>query len=205
MGTLTERQAARRARVIEAAMALAASGGYEAVQMRDVANEAGVALGTLYRYFSSKDQLLVAGMAEWTRELQRRLTARPPEGDSAADRVMAVLERATRALDRSPKLTGAVVTALSSLSPDDPSGLEYAREVYGVIGEIIGVAMENGGPAEREEIVRVIGQVWFATLIEFVRGWIDARQMLADLESAVRLLLPARRAATRRRTTLARA
>ena len=56
--SLTTSQAARRGRVIEAALTLGADGGYDAVQMRDVATTAGVALGTIYRYFSSKDHLL---------------------------------------------------------------------------------------------------------------------------------------------------
>lgn len=54
-------QQARRQRVVDAAMALGAEGGYEAVQMRDVAARAGVAMGgTLHRYFSSKDHPLGA-------------------------------------------------------------------------------------------------------------------------------------------------
>ena len=70
---LTERQAARRERVVKAAIALASSGGYDAVQMRDVAAKARVALGTLYRYFSSKDHLLVSCLGEWTREFQQQI------------------------------------------------------------------------------------------------------------------------------------
>ena len=58
--TLTANQAARRGRVLDAALELAAEGGYDAVQMRDVAARAQVALGTIYRYFSSKDHLLAA-------------------------------------------------------------------------------------------------------------------------------------------------
>jgi AcrR family transcriptional regulator len=205
MAALTERQAARRGRVVQSAMKLAAEGGYDAVQMRDVANDAEVALGTLYRYFSSKDQLLVAVMAEWTRQLQRRASARPPEGDTPADRVFDVLARATRAMDRAPKLTNAVVTALSSLTSADPGGLEGARDVYGVINEIIGRAMANGDCEDQESVVRVIGQVWFATLIEWVRGWMDTKQMLDDLSTAVHLLLPDRKGASARRRTLSRA
>src|SRR4029434_3569150 len=53
--TLTNSQEARRQRVILTALELAAEGGYDAVQMRDVAARANVALGTIYRYFSSKD------------------------------------------------------------------------------------------------------------------------------------------------------
>src|SRR5262249_57103235 len=67
-GMLTPNQAARRARVLDAALALATEGGYDAVQMRDVASRAQVALGTIYRYFSSKDHLLAACQLETWRE-----------------------------------------------------------------------------------------------------------------------------------------
>src|SRR5690606_13408402 len=83
--TLTKSQAARRDRVIRAALDLGASGGYDAVQMRDVATSAGVALGTIYRYFSSKDHLLAAAMVEWTHDLERRVGQRPPRGDTVAE------------------------------------------------------------------------------------------------------------------------
>ena len=58
-------QLARRERILDAAMELATEGGYDAVQMREVGTEAGVALGTIYRYFSSKDDLLAAVLVAW--------------------------------------------------------------------------------------------------------------------------------------------
>src|SRR5690606_28450816 len=94
-GTLTASQAARRDRVIRTALELGAKGGYDAVQMRAVAASAGVALGTIYRYFSSKDHLLAAAMVEWVHDLERRVGQKPPKGDTAADRVRDVLSRAT--------------------------------------------------------------------------------------------------------------
>ena len=63
-----------------AALELGADGGYDAVQMRDVAASADVALGTIYRYFSSKDALLAAAMVEWMEDLERRVTQRAPRG-----------------------------------------------------------------------------------------------------------------------------
>src|SRR3989442_15683507 len=116
-GKRARNQAARRQRVIEAAMALATEGGYDAVQMRDVASRADVALGTLYRYFPSKDHLLIAALAEWAAALECRLTQYPPRGETPADRVSDVLRRASRALEREPRLTAALVTALSSPDP----------------------------------------------------------------------------------------
>ena len=83
---LTASQAARRQRVIQAALELGAEGGYDAVQMRDVAVTANVALATIYRYFSSKDDLLAAAMTEWTGRLKSRVAQSPPRGRTAAER-----------------------------------------------------------------------------------------------------------------------
>lgn len=201
---LTERQAERRARVIKAAIALANSGGYDAVQMRDVAAKARVALGTLYRYFSSKDHLLVSCLAQWTRELQQRIAVRPPGGETPSDRVVEVLRRAATALERSPNLMGAFVSGLTSISADDTAGMQEVTEVYSLLVELITDAMLDGDRPEREAVIRVIGEVWLATLIARVRGWSQAGQMADDLEAAVRLLLheeaaPARRAMARAR------
>src|ERR1035438_6487256 len=59
LGSAAQRD--RRKRILDATLALASKGGYEAVQMRTVAERANVALGTLYRYFPSKTHLLVSG------------------------------------------------------------------------------------------------------------------------------------------------
>src|SRR6266513_3735817 len=92
-------QAARRQRVIDAAVTLASDGGYEAVQMRDVAARADVALGTVYRYFTSKDQLLAAAWSHWRAQLERRLHGQPLQGSTRAERVFDFLLRATRPLE----------------------------------------------------------------------------------------------------------
>src|SRR5271168_1736790 len=60
LGSAAQRE--RRKRILDATLALASKGGYEAVQMRTVAERADVALGTLYRYFPSKIHLLVSAL-----------------------------------------------------------------------------------------------------------------------------------------------
>ena len=88
--------------MIDAALSLADEGGYEAVQMRDVAERADVALGTLYRYFPSKDALLIAALFELADDLKRRMAVYPARGETPADRVTEVLRRACRALPSPP-------------------------------------------------------------------------------------------------------
>src|SRR5665213_4127874 len=84
--TLTRAQQARHQRVIDAAMSLGLEGGYEAVQMRDVAARADVAMGTVYRYFVSKDHLLAAALVSWVDQLDSRLSLLPAQGETAASK-----------------------------------------------------------------------------------------------------------------------
>ena len=179
-------QAARRERVIAAAVDLASGGGYDAVQMRDVAAQADVALGTLYRYFPSKDHLLIAALAEQVSTLQRRLAQKPPRGMSAAERVVDVLRRASRALEREPRLTAALVTALSSA---DPSVAEAKQEVNDILASVIADAVDHDALAQSEDVVRVLGHVWFAALVSWVGGMAPTGQMGDDLEITARLIL----------------
>ena len=72
---MTTRQLVRRATIIEAVIDLIAEVGADAVQMRDVSKRSGVALGTVYRYFNSKDYLLAAALEDWQKRLTRRIIA----------------------------------------------------------------------------------------------------------------------------------
>ena len=79
----------RAKRIVDSAVELAEQGGFEGVRLRDVASHAGVALGTLYRRFSSKEDLLLAALERETRDLERRVSLRPPRGTSGTERVAA--------------------------------------------------------------------------------------------------------------------
>src|ERR687883_441125 len=72
-GLATDAQRARRRRILAAAAELATEGGFDAVQMREVAERADVALGTLYRYFPSKIHLLVNVLADEMDDIHARL------------------------------------------------------------------------------------------------------------------------------------
>jgi AcrR family transcriptional regulator len=184
--TLTANQAARRRRVLEAAMELADEGGYDAVQMRDVAARANVALGTIYRYFTSKDHLLAAAQVDWSRQTLERLEQRPPKGDTAAERVSDSVRRASRALERQPRLAAALVTAISS---NDPAVSECQREVNELIGDILGMGIGDSDPEHRDAIVRVLSHVWFSSLLGWVNGWANVNEVSEEVEHAAELLL----------------
>src|ERR1700756_2478595 len=105
-GSAAQRE--RRKRILDATLALASKGGYEAVQMRSVAERADVALGTLYRYFPSKIHLLVSALAGDPEENKERRPRRPTRGETPYERLLYVLGRTTRSMQREPMLTEAM-------------------------------------------------------------------------------------------------
>ncbi|MEV4293140.1 TetR family transcriptional regulator [Nonomuraea bangladeshensis] len=97
-GRTPEARAFRAERVLDAGMALATRGGYDAVQMREVARIAEVALSTLYRYYPSKDALLAAAIQVQLDELRKDIVQRPPRQRTPEGRAAEVLHRAFRAM-----------------------------------------------------------------------------------------------------------
>jgi TetR/AcrR family transcriptional regulator, cholesterol catabolism regulator len=184
---LTRAQQARRQRVIDAATALGLDGGYDAVQMRDVAAKADVAMGTVYRYFTSKDHLLAATLVYWVEQLDERIEQHPPKGERPSDRVLDVLDRALRAMGRQPRLVAAVFTSLSS---PDPAAVGCQQQITVLMEGIIARAMGEPVIADMSERARMIGHVWYSALVGWVNGWSTMTRVYDELAVSVRLLLP---------------
>lgn len=185
-GRLTKSQAERRQRVVRAALELAAEGGYDAVQMRDVATRASVALGTIYRYFSSKDALLASAMVEWMAALEGTVVAHPPVGEDTPARVMDIMSRALRTMEREPKLTRAVVTALTA---GDPAGVDALIGMIEALARILRPAFpEDVEPALETAAAKMLGHVWWSALVCWANGMGDMDWVAGELTEAADLL-----------------
>jgi TetR/AcrR family transcriptional regulator, cholesterol catabolism regulator len=101
--SLTASQFARRERIVRVALKLLVHGDYEKIQMKDVAEGSDVALGTVYRYFTSKEHLFAAVQLEWVKSLHRQILKRPPAGDSNLERLSQVLHQSVRAFQTQPQ------------------------------------------------------------------------------------------------------
>lgn len=186
---LTPKALVRRQRIVEAAIELGTEGGYEAVHMRVVAERAGVALATVYRYFESKDHLLSAAVSEWTSQLQSRLDRSPARGATAVEQLVDVLRRASRGLERRPQFAAALIRALHS---PDPSVAAAAADVRQQIRAMT-TPMLRGLPAEDVEgIVSVLGHVWNSAIMGWANGRAPISSIGDELENAARLLLAGR-------------
>jgi TetR/AcrR family transcriptional regulator, cholesterol catabolism regulator len=138
-GSAAQRE--RRKRILDATLALASKGGYEAVQMREVAERADVALGTLCRYFPSKIHLLVSALVRDFEQAKEKLSRRPIPGDTPAERIIYVLNRVTRNMQREPLLTEAMTRAFMFA---DPSAASEVNTVAALTEQLLTDAMHAG-------------------------------------------------------------
>ncbi|HWM40639.1 MAG TPA: TetR family transcriptional regulator [Streptomyces sp.] len=184
---LTGRQAERRTRILAASAQLARHGGFEAVQMREVAETSNVALGTLYRYFPSKIHLLVATMQDQLQQLHATLHARPRSTPDPAARVCETLLRAFRSLQREPQLADAMVRALTFANRSASDEVEkVSRLTTTIILEAMG--LESPPTARQLSAVRVIAHTWHSTLITWLSGRASLEQVRTDIETVCELV-----------------
>jgi AcrR family transcriptional regulator len=184
-GSAAQRE--RRRRILDATLALASKGGYEAVQMRTVAEKADVALGTLYRYFPSKIHLLVSGLVRELEGMNEKLDRTTIPGETPYERTLFVLGRVTRAMQREPQLTEAMTRAFLFA---DQSAAAEVNTVARLMEDIFTRAMHDGEPSTDDRATaRVIGDVWLSNLVAWVTRRASANDVLNHLELAARLLM----------------
>jgi AcrR family transcriptional regulator len=187
LGSAAQRD--RRKRILDATIALASRGGFDAVQMRAVAEQADVALGTLYRYFPSKIHLLVSALGREFEKAEATSRDKPIPGDTPHERVMHVLTRTTRGLQGEPHLTEALTRAFMFA---DASVQNEIHHVGMLLTSMLTRAMHPGKTELTEEdvaIARVIGDVWLSSLVGWVAGRSSADDVGKQMDVAVRLLL----------------
>jgi AcrR family transcriptional regulator len=179
----------RRRRILDATLALASRGGYDAVQMRAVAERADVALGTLYRYFPSKIHLLVSAMARELQRVQERTERLVLPGDTPYERLMFILERITKGLQRDPQLTEAMTRAFMFA---DASAAAEVDLVGRLMDAMLARAITNSEREATEDelaLARVIEDVWMSNLVAWVTRRASATDVANRLELTIGLLL----------------
>jgi TetR/AcrR family transcriptional regulator, cholesterol catabolism regulator len=192
LGSTAQRE--RRKRILDATIELAAAGGFDAVQMRAVAERADVALGTLYRYFPSKIHLLVSALGREFEQGNAGLEARTIPGDTPHERVMYVLNRSSQGMQRDPKLTEALTRAFMFADASVAQeihlvGLQVTRALMKAMADPDRPYADHEPTEDELAVAKVIGDVWLASLVQWVTGRATVDDVNRSIDVAVRLLL----------------
>ena len=169
-------QVARRARILSSAAELGAIHGYDGVQMQEVARGAGVAVGTVYRYFPSKTQLFLAVMAEEVFGGRARTEAEAPASDVAD-----LLVGWTRRFTQRPKLALAMVQ--STLAAYSGRSAEARDMDVLVAPEILGLLGIEEPVEEELSKVRLLTYAWWGVVI----SRLSEHMTQAEAEEHIRL------------------
>jgi TetR/AcrR family transcriptional regulator, cholesterol catabolism regulator len=179
-------QKARHTRILRAAADLAAEKGLDRVQMHEVAKDAGVAIGTLYRYFPSKTYLFTAVMAEQVDRLDSS-TVGPRAGQSPEEATYELLVTASRQLLRRPALAAALFqSANAAHATEVPDAGRIDRTFRNLLLRTLGI---DDPSAQDVTVVWLLMQCWYGLLTSVLNGRRSLPDAEADLRVACRLLL----------------
>ena len=163
---LTPAQQQRWDRIVRAALEMLEDGEYDQIQMRDVAARADVALGTLYRYFASKEHLYAAVMTVWFRSFHRGLE-RERLSDDPGEALKEMLGRAIAAFARKPQFLRLEIVLEGSTDT-------YARELFSESSMKYAAAYRDAlaglSEAEISSIETLVGCVLGTMLHRFALG-----------------------------------
>ena len=180
--SLPRGQQERRDRIVRGAITLLEHGEYDAIQMRDVAQEAAVALATVYRYFTSKEHLYAAALLEWAADFPVREQSKRAGGRSDEAQLRALMRRAVRAFERYPQMMRVEIVIESSPDPNARALFDQfaARNVGTLTSSLASTAPETAAA-----IVATVNSV----LATRLRSWALGRITIGDVDRSVQQTL----------------
>jgi AcrR family transcriptional regulator len=190
---LAASQLRRMRAIVDAAVALAERGGFEGVRLRDVGEASGVALGTLYKYFRSKEDILLFAVHEEAEKLEAVMAVRPARGATAAERLADFFQRATRGFTRRPNLARAVVRAIAVGEHELAVKVAayHLRMERMIVKALRGEAPVSGPTARETAVASTLNRVWFASLVGWAGGLHTVREVTDRMRETAELLEPA--------------
>jgi AcrR family transcriptional regulator len=130
------RQLARRTSILEATRDLISKRGYEGTTVRDVAELAGVAKGTLYNIYGGKDQLIFSAVIDIRDDIgERTLDLDPNPG---LDTILKINQAVIEEIVRTPTYAEAISRALFSA----PAATMLVRTLIATPIEVTGKDLE---------------------------------------------------------------
>ena len=174
--------------IIEAAIRVFARNGYYNSRVSDIAREAGIASGTIYLYFKTKDAILVTlfreKMAEWVASVRREVAA---ERDPLA-KVRKIVALHFRVLEENPELAEVLQVELRQGQKFFRGASAHEVSAYfGVINDVINDVLEEGaasGQIRRDLPVKIATKMLFGAMDQLATSWVLGKRAYRLTEAA---------------------
>ena len=176
--TLIPSQRARRERIVDKAFEYLVHHPYDEIQVRDIATDADVALGTVYRYFTSKEHIFAAVLVRWGDAMRERVQRRPLASADTAGRLQEIYLRSLKAFERRPQFFRMLVVIENTTDP-------YARQLYEEFTKVSHAAFHEPLCGFEEHTAAAITNTLLAVLNASLRGWATGSITIDDARRRV--------------------
>jgi AcrR family transcriptional regulator len=157
--------------------------GYASVQLRTVAKRARVGLDTIYKLFSTRDDLVIEAVGRWMGDHGFAELPAPPEGESLYDGMMTVFRHVFEPWEQHPRMLDAYFRARNL-----PGGVRL---------DAIGVDALHGAsetlyarldPSYVDDVRVILRNVTYAAVGQFAAGELEITEILPLIERTLRRL-----------------
>ncbi len=170
-----ERGNDKRERILAAAETVFAKHGFFAARVAEIAKEAGVADGTIYLYFKSKDDLLISLFESRMKQVNEALRT-AIEAEAPRDQLSAFIKRYLQLVHDEPAAAEVITIELRQSSKfmkeyENPQFADFLRMLGGII-----TAGQERGELDASIPSHVAARMIFGMLDELALAWVLAKQ-----------------------------
>jgi TetR/AcrR family fatty acid metabolism transcriptional regulator len=192
---LTDRSIAgedKRRLILDAAVRVFARRGFHTCRVGDIAEEAGVAYGLVYHYFSSKDEVLETIFRETWADLLDAVRQVEESGEPAHEQLRQVAAILLRAWRREPDLVRVLVREVAR-SPELQRRVGEVEQAFAALERIVAAGQERG-ELRVDVQPRLAAWIFYGAVEEILTGWVlgqlpDGDDDVAEAERTVVLLI----------------
>ena len=183
--TRSSQRGERRAAILEAAIETFAQRGFHHARVSDVARQAGVADGTIYLYFKSKDDLLISLFEEKMEEIVETFRVEVNASERSHDRLRCFIELHLRMVSERPSLAEVMTVELRQSAK---FMREYKAPQFGaylsLLSEIISYG-QNRGEIHHGFDPLLTRRIIFGALDELSLYWVSSKRPAHSLERVI--------------------
>jgi TetR/AcrR family transcriptional regulator, fatty acid metabolism regulator protein len=162
----------KRRVILDAAVRVFANQGFHTCRVSDIADEAGVAYGLVYHYFSSKEEILDTLFLERWDVMLAAIDEADATRDSPRDKLFAIAAFIIDSYRHDPDLMKVIIVEVTRAA--NTFGLTHVakiREAYGKIAGIVSRAQADG--SFRPEVTpEFAAQAFYGSIEQVLTGWI---------------------------------
>jgi TetR/AcrR family transcriptional regulator, fatty acid metabolism regulator protein len=165
-------RAEKRQLILEAAVRVFARQGFHTCRVSDIADEAGVAYGLVYHYFSSKDQILDTLFTERWSVLLSVIADTDAQDIAAREKLRAIAAFIIDSYRHDPELMKVIIVEVTrAANTFGRTHLPEIREAYAGIATIVRSAQEEGVFTDTVT-AEFAAMAFYGAIEQVLTGWI---------------------------------